>query len=103
MKYLKNNEGIGILKSIIYKYRVLFAILLCVFTLLLGTYFLTHNKGFLSIVLLVPLNILNRKILGNGTDSSNKENMFLLFSGLVIAGVFLFLNYNITVSKIISK
>lgn len=92
------------MKSIIYKNRVIFAILLCLLTLLLGVYLQTQTHyGFLSISLIMLVNIINRKIFGNEDDLGNKEKMFLLFSVLIIAGVFLFINYNMAVNKIINK
>lgn len=91
------------MKSIIYKYRIISAILFCFLILLLGTYLQDH-KAFYFIWVAIPISvILNRKILGDGADLSNKEKMLLIVSVLVMAGVFLFLNYNMAVNKIINK
>lgn len=101
--YCEFNEGIVIMKSIIYKNRIISAILLCLFTLILITYLYAHNAIYFAWVIILLTAFLSRKILGNGTDLSNKEKVFLTGSVVVMLGVFLFFIYNITICKFINK
>ena len=91
------------MKSIVYKMRIIVSIILFLLTMLLLTN-LYSNKILYPIFFIIAIFAsLNRKILGNRVNWTNKEEIFLLVSYIVIYIVFIFLIYNITINKIINN
>ena len=56
------------MKHIIYKNRVISALLLYLFTLLLVMYLYTHISIYFIWIIMLPIAFLSKKILGNGAD-----------------------------------
>ncbi len=91
------------MKSIVYKKRITFSIILCLLTMLLYAYL--HSRELIYVIwLVIPIfAFLNRKILGNRVNLTNKEKIFLVVSYIAILVVFIFLTYSMTVNKIINN
>jgi len=91
------------MKSIVYKMRIIVSIILFLLTILLLTN-LYSNKLIYPVLLIIPIFAsLNRKILGNRVNWTNKEKISLLVSYIAIYIVFIFLIYNITINKVINN
>lgn len=103
VRYYEFNEGINNMKSIAYKKRIILSIILFLLTMLLYTYL--HNSELIYLAwLVIPLiAFLNRKILGNRANLTDKEKILLVVSYIIIFVVFMFLIYSITVNKIINN
>ena len=92
------------MKSIIYKNRIISAIILGFITLLLITYLQSKDANYLIWVAIIPLvAFISRKILGKGTDLSIKEKIILTFSFVIMAGGFMFFTYNMAIYNIINR
>lgn len=93
------------MKSIIYKNPVISGILLNISAMFLGIYAIKYDITSL-IMMMVPVGILNRKIIDNGTDMSNSKKMYILISFGVMIGVFLIYNiyiHNMRINELINK
>ena len=91
------------MKSIIYKNRIIFSILLFLLTMSLITYLYNNNLIYLTWWVITLFIILNRKILCNIGDLNKKEKTILVVSSILIAIVFMFFFYTIAINWIINK
>ena len=91
------------MKSIIYKNRIIFSILLFLLTMTLVTYLYNNNLTYIALWVITLFIILNRKILCNIGDLNKKEKTILVVSSILIAIVFMFFFYTIAINWIINK
>ena len=91
------------MKPIVNKQRIMSSILLFLLTMSLFIYLHNHHLTYLAWWVIMLFIFLNRKILGDEVNLTNKEEIFLVVSYIAILVVFIFLIYNITVNKIINN
>lgn len=91
------------MKSIVYKKPIILSIILCLLTMLLYTYLHKHELIYLAWLVIPLFAFLNRKILGNRANLTEKEKILLVASYIIIFVVFMFLTYSVTVNKIINN
>lgn len=91
------------MKSIIYKNRIIFSILLFLLTMTLVTYLYNNNLTYIALWVITLFIILNRKILCNVNDFNKKEKTILVVSLILITIVFMFFFYTIAINRIINK
>ncbi len=101
--YYEFKEGIDCMKPIVNKQRIMSSILLFLLTMSLFIYLHNHHLTYLAWWVIMLFIFLNRKILGDEVNLTNKEEIFLVVSYIAILVVFIFLIYNITVNKIINN
>ena len=88
------------MKSIIYKNPVISAIILNLVAMFLSVYAITYRIPYL-IIAIIPVGILNRKIIDNGKDMNNKKKALILVSFTIMIVVFFF--YNLYFHNMISE
>ncbi|WP_066895244.1 hypothetical protein [Clostridium nigeriense] len=91
------------MKSIIYKNRIIFSIVLFLLTMALVTYLYNNNLIYLNWWIITLFIVLNRKILCNIGDLHKKEKTILVVSLILITIVFMFFFYTIAINKVINK
>ena len=88
------------MKSIIYKRPVISGIILNLVAMFLSVYVIKYRISYL-IIAIIPVGILNRKIIDNGIDMNNKKRALILVSfTIMIAAFFL---YNLYFHNMISE
>jgi len=79
------------MKSIIYKNPVISGILLNLSAMFLSIYGIKYSITPL-IIMIMPVGILNRKIIDNGTDMNNKKKALIIVSFVVMLVVYFLYN-----------
>ena len=79
------------MKTIIYKNPVLSGILLNLSAMFLSIYAIKYSITLL-IIMIMPVGILNRKIIDNGTDMNNKKKALIIVSFVVMLVVYFLYN-----------
>lgn len=88
------------MKSIIYKNPVISAIIINLAAMFLSVYAITYRISYL-IIAIIPVGILNRKIIDNGIDMNNKKKALILVSFTIMIVVFFL--YNLYFHNMISE
>lgn len=91
------------MKSIIYKNRIIFSILLFLLTMALVAYLYNNNLMYLTWWVITLFIVLNRKILCNIGDLNKKEKAILVVSLILITIVFMFFFYTIAINRVSNK
>ena len=79
------------MKTIIYKNPVLSGILLNLSAMFLSIYGIKYSITPL-IIMIMPVGILNRKIIDNGTDMNNKKKALIIVSFVVMLVIYFLYN-----------
>jgi hypothetical protein len=79
------------MKTIIYKNPVLSGILLNLSAMFLSIYAIKYSITLL-IIMIMPVGILNRKIIDNGTDMNNKKKALIIVSFVVMLVIYFLYN-----------
>ena len=79
------------MKSIIYKNPLISGILLNLSAMFLSIYGIKYSITPL-IIMIMPVGILNRKIIDNGTDMNNKKKALIIVSFVVMLVVYFLYN-----------
>ena len=79
------------MKSIIYKNPVISGILLNLSAMFLSIYGIKYSITPL-IIMIMPVGILNRKIIDNGTDMNNKKKALIIVSFVVMLVIYFLYN-----------